>query len=53
MPDLTLEIAQTILSATLKAGREKGFKPLAVAVYDDRGSLRAFAAEDGDEPQKG
>ena len=47
MPDLTLETAQTILNATQKAARDKGFKPLAVAVYDDRGALRAFLAEDG------
>jgi uncharacterized protein GlcG (DUF336 family) len=47
MPDLTLEVAQAILSATLKTAREKKFKPLAVAVLDDRGALRALAAEDG------
>ena len=47
MPDLTLDAAQTILSAALKAAREKDMKPLAVAVYDARGALRAFAAEDG------
>ena len=47
MPDLTLDAAQTILSAALEAAREKSLKPLAVAVYDARGALRAFAAEDG------
>jgi uncharacterized protein GlcG (DUF336 family) len=47
MPELSLETTQTILSATLKAGREKSFKPLAVAVYDARGALRGLLAEDG------
>jgi uncharacterized protein GlcG (DUF336 family) len=47
MPQLTLETARTILDAALKAAREKDMKPLAVAVYDDRGALKAFAAEDG------
>jgi uncharacterized protein GlcG (DUF336 family) len=42
-----LESAQAILAATLKAAREKGFKPLAVAVLDARGAIRALAAEDG------
>ena len=47
MPDLTLDAAQAILSAALKAARENNLKPLAGAVYDARGALRAFAAEDG------
>jgi uncharacterized protein GlcG (DUF336 family) len=47
MSDLTLEAAQTILAAALKAAREKRFKPLSVAVYDARGALRALATEDG------
>jgi len=47
MSDLTLETAQTIAEATLKTGREKGFKPLAVVVYDARGALKALLAEDG------
>src|SRR5918912_2563982 len=47
MPDLSLDAAHKILSASLKAAREKDMKPLAVAVYDARGALRAFAAEDG------
>jgi uncharacterized protein GlcG (DUF336 family) len=42
-----LESAQAILAATLKAAREKGFKPLAVAVLDARGAIRALATEDG------
>jgi uncharacterized protein GlcG (DUF336 family) len=44
---LALETAQTIASATLKAGREKGFKPLSVAVYDERGALKTLLSDDG------
>ena len=47
MPDLALKAAQTILSAALEKAREMSLKPLAIAVFDARGSLRAFAAEDG------
>ena len=47
MPELSLDTAQTILAAALKAGRDKSMKPLAVVVYDNRGALRALAAEDG------
>lgn len=47
MSELTLQQAQTIATATLKAAREKSFKPLAVVVYDQRGALRALLAEDG------
>ena len=47
MLDLTLETAQAIVTAALKAAREKKFKPLVVAVYDCRGALKALAAEDG------
>jgi uncharacterized protein GlcG (DUF336 family) len=44
---LTLKQAQTILDATLKKGREKNMRPLAVAVLDARGCLVAYAMEDG------
>ena len=47
MPHLQLEIAQAIVATVLKTAREKKFKPLAVAVYDARGALKAVAAEDG------
>jgi uncharacterized protein GlcG (DUF336 family) len=47
MPELSLDTAQTILAAALKAARDKSMKPLAVVVYDNRGALRALAAEDG------
>jgi uncharacterized protein GlcG (DUF336 family) len=41
-----LEIAQKILAGALANARTRNFKPLAVAVLDARGALRAFAAED-------
>lgn len=44
---LTLAQAQTIVSVALTEGRRLGCNPLAVAVYDARGALKAFAAEDG------
>ena len=44
---MKLEIAQKILSSALAAGRKNNFKPLAIAVLDARGALKAFAAEDG------
>ena len=47
MSALTLETAQTIAAATLKAGRDKGFKPLSVAVYDERGALKVLLSDDG------
>ena len=47
MQDLTLDHARTIVDAALAKGREKSFKPLAVAVLDARGVLKAFAAQDG------
>ncbi|HEY8383198.1 MAG TPA: heme-binding protein [Microvirga sp.] len=47
MTQLSLDTAQTILTAALKAAREKTMKPLSVAVYDARGALKALASEDG------
>src|SRR3982074_3317808 len=44
---LTLAQARTILDKTLAVAREKKFKPLGVAVVDNRGALRAYAEEDG------
>jgi len=46
MPDLTLASAQQIVSAALAQARAKNMKPLAVAVLDARGALKAYAAED-------
>ncbi len=44
---LKLRSAQKIVKTALELARDKGMKPLAVAVIDARGALVAFAAEDG------
>lgn len=44
---LSLRKAQTILKAALTEARAKAMKPLAIVVYDERGAMRALAAEDG------
>ena len=44
---MTLEIANTLADAALKAGREHKFMPLVVAVLDAGGHLVAFQREDG------
>ena len=44
---MKLELAQRIISGALAHARAQKFKPLAVAVLDARGALKAFAAEDG------
>jgi uncharacterized protein GlcG (DUF336 family) len=53
MTDLTLAQARTILDAALSHSRAAGFKPLAIAVIDARGALKAFAAEDGTSLKRG
>lgn len=47
MPALTLQQARTIVDAALRKGRDTDCAPLAVAVLDDGGHLKAFAREDG------
>ncbi len=47
MTQLTLAKAQTIISAALAFSRGKKLAPMAVAVLDARGVLKAFAAEEG------
>ena len=44
---LSLRKAQTIVKAALAAARQAKMKPLAIAVFDVRGAVRALAAEDG------
>lgn len=44
---LSLDQAQSIVSAALAKAAELSLKPLAVAVLDARGALKAFAAQDG------
>lgn len=43
---LTLAQASTIVDKTLEAGRQRNLKPLAVAVLDAAGVLKAFKRED-------
>jgi uncharacterized protein GlcG (DUF336 family) len=47
MTTLTLAQAQTIITAALAQSKTSGFKPMAVAVLDEAGHLKAFAREDG------
>jgi uncharacterized protein GlcG (DUF336 family) len=47
MAGITLEQATTVVEAALGKARELGCAPLAVAVLDDGGHLKAFAREDG------
>lgn len=47
MPDMTLDQAQTIVTAALAEARMHAMKPLVVAVLDARGAYKALAAEDG------
>jgi uncharacterized protein GlcG (DUF336 family) len=44
---LTLAAANQIIQSALAESRAQGFKPMAVAVLDDSGNLKAFAREDG------
>ncbi|UDL93274.1 heme-binding protein [Lichenihabitans sp. PAMC28606] len=44
---LTLTTAQTLVTAILDAARKSGLKPMAIAVLDARGAIKAAAAEDG------
>ena len=47
MAELTLQQATAIVQAALRKARETGCAPLAVAVLDAGGHLKAFAREDG------
>lgn len=53
MADITHAQARTLVETALATARERGFKPLAVAVYDARGALKAFVAEDGTSLKRG
>ncbi|APW40894.1 GlcG protein [Rhodoferax koreense] len=44
---MTLDQANQIIQAALARAREAGYKPMAVAVLDDAGQLKAFQREDG------
>ena len=47
MASLTLEQAQRIIAGALARSREKGFKPMGIAVVDESGNLKSFVREDG------
>lgn len=47
MTELTLAKAQTVVTAALAKAREMSLAPMAVAVLDARGVLKAYGAEDG------
>jgi uncharacterized protein GlcG (DUF336 family) len=47
MTELTLAKAQTVITTALAHSRQKSFAPMAVAVLDARGALKAYAAEEG------
>lgn len=44
---ITLQQAQSIITAALAHAREKKLAPMGVVVLDARGVLKAYAAEDG------
>lgn len=47
MTPLTLDQARQIIDAALAASKEAGYQPMAIAVLDASGHLKAFAREDG------
>jgi uncharacterized protein GlcG (DUF336 family) len=44
---LTLKAAQALVASILEHARQKSLKPIVAVVLDDRGALKAAAAEDG------
>ena len=49
---LTLDKARQILDTALKGARERGMKPVTIAVLDAAGSLKALAREDETSPMR-
>ena len=47
MTALTLAQAQQIITSALAASKTAGYKPMAIAVVDEAGNLKAFVREDG------
>jgi len=45
--DITLDQANRIIANSLQRSAEAGYKPMAVVVLDDSGSLKAASREDG------
>jgi uncharacterized protein GlcG (DUF336 family) len=50
---LSLDQAQTIVTAALSHAGQQKLQPLAIAVLDARGALKAFAAQDGTSLRRG
>jgi uncharacterized protein GlcG (DUF336 family) len=53
MTDISLEVAQKIVTGAIAHARETKLKLLAVVVLDTRGALKSFAAEDGTSLKRG
>lgn len=53
MNELPLAAAQLIAATAQDHARKAGLKPLAIAVLDARGALKAFLAEDGTSLKRG
>jgi uncharacterized protein GlcG (DUF336 family) len=47
MTSLTLAQANQIIAAALTESKKASYKPMAIAVLDEAGNLKAFASEDG------
>jgi len=45
--NISLDQAQTIITAALAKSKEMGHQPMGIAVLDASGNLKAFASEDG------
>ena len=45
--NISLDQAQTIITAALAKSKEMGHQPMSIAVLDASGNLKAFASEDG------
>ncbi len=53
MSELTLARAQSMIADALSHARGQKLQPMAVAVLDARGALKAFAAEEGTSLKRG
>ncbi len=53
MSELTLAKAQSMIADTLSHAHGQKLKPMALAVLDARGALKAFAAEEGTSLKRG
>src|ERR1700730_13522170 len=53
MSELTLDAAQTIITAGLAEARAKKMKPLGIAVLGSRGAVKGDGAEEGTSLERG